>query len=244
MSEQSYFPPHQIVSMYWLSVKTKSDENMNHNFCKPLKICLQVKSRKKTPKFSRFDAAASFSVMNVWLLCAEKTVNQSGVECDRHFESNAGGLLTKCLLWVVLCSHHLVLNDLGHRGQNLPLLFHSNSKCFLRVYQRINNRNWVATKVLALVFECYVLVSRKLNFLNKWSGLCTGSPFFWAVNRLLHFPAAAVLPKHLVLVSPSAAPQPLPNILCGETCPPMVAHHPIFAPIHHKAPRNILGYKI
>ena len=58
---------------------------------------------QKTPKFSRFDAAASFSVMNVWLLRAEKTVNQSGVECDRHFESNAGGVLTKCLLWVVLC---------------------------------------------------------------------------------------------------------------------------------------------
>ena len=52
---------------------------MNHNFCKPLKICMQVKSRKKTPKFLRFDAAASFSVMNVWLLRAEKTVNQSGV---------------------------------------------------------------------------------------------------------------------------------------------------------------------
>ena len=41
---------------------------------------------QKTPKFSRFDAAASFSVMNVWLLRAEKTVNQSGVECDRHFD--------------------------------------------------------------------------------------------------------------------------------------------------------------
>ena len=29
------------------------------------------------PKFSRFDAVASFSVMNVWRL-GEKTVNQSG----------------------------------------------------------------------------------------------------------------------------------------------------------------------
>ena len=74
---------------------------------------------QKTPKFSRFDAAASFSVMNVWLLRAEKTVNQSGVECDRHFESNAGGLLTKCLLWVVLCSQHSVKNDLGHTRTKL-----------------------------------------------------------------------------------------------------------------------------
>ena len=129
-------------------------------------------------------------------------------------------------------------------GQNLPLLFHSHlTMVCLGVYQRINNRIWVETKVSVLVFECHVLVSRKLNFINKWLGLCTGSRSFWAVNRLLHFPAAAVLPKHLVLVSPSAAPQPLPNILCGETCPPMVAHHPILAPIHHKAPRDIFGYK-
>ena len=49
---------------------------------------------------------------------------------------------------------------------------------------------------------------------------------FWAASRPLHFPASAVLPKHLVLVSPSAAPQPLPIImrwakLCvkGFACP-------------------------
>ena len=56
--------------------------------------------------------------------------------------------------------------------------------------------------------------------------LCTVTRFFWAASWPLYFPASAIRPKHLVLVSPSAPPQPLPIImrwakLCvkGFACP-------------------------
>ena len=88
----------------------------------------------------------------------------------------------------------LVKNDLGHTRTKLAFSvsfsYNPGTMFFLGVYQRINNKNWVATKVSALVFECHVLVSRKPNFINKWSGLCTGSHSFlvdFCIFQLLQF---------------------------------------------------------